>query len=370
MGKEAEDGPSKLPHYALPNFSVVLPTYSNSEQDIITQAFRIGSCVRISALPNTIKAGGVSRSRYQRILDNRQSAEDWNVNPGAAYKPKTKVFSEFEYMPSPFSLVEELRHQERVKSEELMAAAGHTTPFRMADSAVKMKSEDAFEGGANRELRFNPYPDQADPYERADDQELRYKWLKDAQILSGPFRPAGRVKGQTDQSATELPSRATLPSMVSELRAAIEEDWADYSFLVCSTDDEHIVVRFDYSTLEAEPGLGAYMNVYARSNHVISKFGLKKVVEDWNVTPGDGYLYYTFRPPWVTSRITDTFFALHPEQRAYQDPRLKKRSESTLQSSFAAQQGIESSSSSAHLMATATGGVAKTTGETVLPEMA
>ena len=49
------------------------------------------------------------------------------------------------------------------------------------------------------------------------------------------------------------------------------------------------------------------------------KYQLKKVVEDWNVTPGDGHLYYTFRPPWVTSRITDTFFALHPEQRAFQD---------------------------------------------------
>ena len=30
---------------------------------------------------------------------------------------------------------------------------------------------------------------------------------------------------------------------------------------------------------------------------------LRKVVEDWNVTPGDGHLYFTFRPPWVTSGV-------------------------------------------------------------------
>lgn len=41
------------------------------------------------------------------------------------------------------------------------------------------------------------------------------------------------------------------------------------------------------------------------------------------VTPGDGHLYFTFRPPWVVSRPLDTFYSLHPEQRAFQDPRLK-----------------------------------------------
>ena len=41
------------------------------------------------------------------------------------------------------------------------------------------------------------------------------------------------------------------------------------------------------------------------------------------VTPGDGHLYFTFRPPWVVSRPLDTFYSLHPEQRTYQDPRHK-----------------------------------------------
>lgn len=57
---------------------------------------------------------------------------------------------------------------------------------------------------------------------------------------------------------------------------------------------------------------------------VMPLFPAIQVVEDWNVTPGDGHLYFTFRPPWVSVRVTDTFFSLHPEQRVFQDPRLKK----------------------------------------------
>ena len=92
---------------------------------------------------------------------------------------------------------------------------------------------------------------------------------------------------------------------------------------MCSTDDEHLVLRFELSTLDSEPGLVAYMNIFARTSEVVSKYTLKKVVEDWNVTPGDGHLYFTFRPPWVQSRPLDTYYSLHPEQRTFQDPRLK-----------------------------------------------
>ena len=317
-----EDEPKPLPHYALPNFSVVLPTYSNGESDVITQAFRIGNFVSLAALPSQVKPGQVSRSRFQKILDNRQPTQDWNVSQplGAPYKPKSKTFSEFEYISTPFSLADDLAKVAREKNQAAGEAAGHPKAFIMSDTAVKMKYEDAFmTGNPNQDLKILPYNSMPDPYERADDQALRFKWLQDAQILSGPFRPSGRVKGKLGEASSELPSRSTLPAMVAELRESIEKDWAEYPFLVCSTDDEHVVVRFELSTLDAEPGLGAYMNVFSRNEHVVSKFSLKKVVEDWNVTPGDGHLYFTFRPPWVTSRITDTFYALHPEQRVYQD---------------------------------------------------
>ncbi len=336
-----------LPHYALPNFSVVLPTYSNAESDLITQAFRIGNFVSLNAMPNSIKPGQVSRSRFQKILDNRQPAEDWNVTLGAPYKPKPKTFSEFEYISSPFSLADEIAKEDREKHHEAVKAAGHEKAFVMSDTSQTLKYEDEFRGGANPTFEFNAFTSTADPYERADDQALRFKWLQDAQILAGPFRPSGRVKGSLGQAASELPTRSTLPQMVAELREGIEFDWSEYAFLVCSTDDEHVVVRFELATLDSEPGLSAYMNVFARSHRVVSKYQLKKVVEDWNVTPGDGHLYFTFRPPWVASRITDTFYSLHPEQRTYQDSRAKRSARAA---------GTSTAAESATLSSSAVGG--------------
>ena len=45
------------------------------------------------------------------------------------------------------------------------------------------------------------------------------------------------------------------------------------------------MVRFELSTLDSEPGLVAYMNIFARTNDVVAKYTLKKVVEDWNAPP-------------------------------------------------------------------------------------
>ncbi len=49
----------------------------------------------------------------------------------------------------------------------------------------------------------------------------------------------------------------------------------------------------------------------------VAQFHLTKVVEHWNIKPGDGYVYFTLRPRWVKYRPTDTFYTLHPEQRLF-----------------------------------------------------
>jgi len=326
--------PAPLPHYALPNFSVVLPTYSNHEPDVVASAFRVGNYVSLQDLPNRVKPGQVSRGRFQKILDNRQPSE-FADQPAGRFQSKPKYFSEFEYMPSPYSIVELIHKQEREEDATALEKAGHKKAFVFADTAVRMKYEDAFHGG------FKAYRDVPEPYECADDQALRHKWLQEAQILAGPWRTAGRVKGPTGEAATERPGRASMPEIVELIRTAIEEDWGDYSFIVCATDDEHVVVRFELSTLDSEPGLVAYMNIFARSNATVSKYILKKVVEDWNVTPNDGHLYFTFRPPWITSRVADTFYSLHPEQRKFHDPRLTKQSMLAEQNESLYQSNIE-----------------------------
>tara|TARA_B110001452_G_C15168351_1_gene406137 strand:+ start:51 stop:1136 length:1086 start_codon:yes stop_codon:yes gene_type:complete len=336
---DASPAKAPLPHYALPNFSVVLPTYANHEADVITNAFRVGNFVSLSDMPSTIKPGQVSRSRFQKILDNRQESQ-----PSAIPPYKAKQFSTFEYVPSPYSVADDLARDARIRSMAAMEAAGHTKPFHMSDTQIKLPHEDGFGG------QFNPYKRDADPYERADDQALRFQWLQDALVLSTPFRPSGRVKGMTGQSANEIPGRQMLPEIVDRLRIAIEEDWEEYSFLVCSTDDEHLVLRFELSTLDSEPGLVAYMNIFARTNEVVFKYTLKKVVEDWNVTPGDGHLYFTFRPPWVQSRPLDTYYSLHPEQRTFQDPRLKASRAAAAAAAAATDNGASLSASESALL--------------------
>mmetsp|Transcript_5760 Transcript_5760/g.14746 ORF Transcript_5760/g.14746 Transcript_5760/m.14746 type:complete len:372 (+) Transcript_5760:22-1137(+) len=324
---EAPEPPkAALPHYALPNFSVVLPEYANAEADIIRNAFRTANYTSISNLPEGIKNGTVNESRFERIVANRQPAPDGTA-AGVQGETvlfgqmrrlpdktnKAKYFMEFDYQPSPYSLAEELAKEERAESKRKISDAGHLRDFVPTDSRKRLPHEDV--AG-----QFTEYI--IDPFECAGDQVLRQKWLMDAQVLAAPFKPAGRTRGPSGATNT-FSGRQQLPEIVAALQSAIEEDWEGYPLLVCATDDEHIVIRFDLSTLEQEPGLIAYMNVLASTNEVVSTHRLKRVVEDWNVTPGDGFLYFTFRPPWVTVPTLETYFALHPEEKVFQDRRAK-----------------------------------------------
>jgi hypothetical protein len=306
---------ARLPHYALPNFSTVLPTYTNYEADAVVSAFRVGNFYSIKDLPENLRPGQVARQRFQKILENQQQAENCDT-----YQPKRMCFSEFEYIPSPYSIVETMAREERLAHEKKVSEFGGGSEWRPTGACHTSKHEDFGKTG-----EYNVHANGPEPYEAAEDQALRQKWLMDAAILSGPFRPAGRVKGHGGQAANEIPSARQLPEIVEQLHLQLVADWSDYPFVVCSTEDEHIVVRFELSVLETAPGLQPYMNAFARGNFVVTKYMLKKVVEDWNVTPGDGMLYFTLRPPWIKSLLTDTFYTLHPEQRQFQDTQSKIR---------------------------------------------
>ncbi|KAG8465311.1 hypothetical protein KFE25_002618 [Diacronema lutheri] len=323
---EAIEPPKKsLPHYALPNFSVVLPDYANNEADVIRSAFNTANFRSIADLPDTVKNGAVNRSRFEKMTINRQSplegtaaaAGDDTVLFGQQRRlpdktNRAKYFMEFEYMPSPYSLAEELAKDERNANNVKVAQAGHALTFRPADSRTRHAHEDV--AG-----KFTEYI--IDPFECAGDQVLRQKWLMDAQVLAAPFKPAGRNRGAAGEASTEMTGRQQLPEIVAALSRVLEEDWEGCPMLVCATEDEHIVVRFGMATLEEEPGLIAYMNVFAASHELVSRHKLRKVVEDWNVTPGDGYLYFTFRPSWVHVPRLEAFYALHPEDKVYNDRR-------------------------------------------------
>lgn len=313
-----------LPRYAQPNLASVLPSYANVEQDYIKDAFEPAGFTSLRACPDKLQPNAVAETIAMRQDVNRRGGANFSgvgSQLGARGSPKKKapartangLFHEFNYLPSRYSLADELATQERLESEAKRLEVGGKD-FLPSGQTAKLKYEDTFEDKGYR------FPHMGDPFEAAEDQRLRARWLEDSKILHGPFVPSGSTK------ALDRPTRLLLPDMVNELHALLCEDWEDYTFSVLSTEDDNIVFRFEIASLDAaaERGLLAYMNALATTNDLIHKYELQKVVEDWSAKPGDGFLYYMFRPPWVKSRSVDAYFTLHPEQRGFTSASAKK----------------------------------------------
>lgn len=275
-----EGPPQPTPHYQLPNFASILSSDGNSEQDFIQRAYNAANFTSIRDLPDTIKPGEVTVLRQQHILENRKptlSADDIVALRREAAR-RNGLFHEFEYIPSRYSLRDEMSTKERLESEARRLDIGGRD-WACSSNVKKLKYEDTFE---DKEYRF-PY--RSDPFQATQDQVMRAKWIEDSKILHGPFIPAGRVQ-------TERSSRQMLPDIVKKIHRIIAEDWGDYDFQVLATEDDNIAIRFDMMTVDSEAGLQAYMHMLAASHYDILEYGLKRVADDWNAKPGDGFLYF------------------------------------------------------------------------------
>jgi len=297
---QLDEFPEDMNHHQMPNFAAILPDYSNREHEYITQAFSCTSFVMVRDLPTRIAPSATNRAMAAKIDANRRSMVVPVEERGRA--TKNGVFSTFDYVPSRYSLADELKTKERLEGEAKRLDIGGRD-FVCAGKGKKMKYEDVFE---NKEYRF-PY--MGDDFESARDQQLRAKWIEDAKILSGPFVPSGKCR------VFEQPQRSLLNECLKKLQQIVQRDWSDYEFSVLSTEDDQIVLRFNLDTVESERGLKAYMNVFSATNDSIAEFQLQRAIEDWGTKPGDGWLYFMFKPPWSKSKNVDTFFALNPDGR-------------------------------------------------------
>ena len=296
---------SSLPHHQVPNFAAILPDYTNMEQDYIRQAFSRTSFVSVRDLPSNFRPSATARAMANKMNTNRRSVANVDaaaVNNRHSTAAREGVFSTFDYVPSRYSLADELRTKDRLESEAKMLDIGGRD-FVPSGLPKRQKYEDIFE---NPEYRF-PY--MGDAFEAASDQQLRAKWIENAKVLHGPFVPT------SSKAALGKPTRIMLPDLVRELHLAVAKDWNEVAFEVMTTEDDHVAIRFLLEDVTSPRGLAAYMNVLASTSHIVTKYQLTKVVEDWNSRPGDNYLYYMFRPPWVRARTTDIFFSLFPEKR-------------------------------------------------------
>eukprot|EP00899_Mesostigma_viride_P018061 jgi/Mesvir1/26256/Mv01619-RA.1 len=305
-----EDGGSFVapPRYALPNVSSVLPEYLNSEQDAVRRAFESGNYDTLQKLPNHIKANEITLARMTLQEMNSRKSVPLADNLKLPQDPATKrgLFSDFPYIPSPYELTDEVRAAERMQSEAARLKISAKDFLPGAGNEHRAKYQDAFIEGAT-------YPYQSDPIESAQDEALRAKWMEDSKILAGPFKPTGKGSGRL----TDVPSKALNHDILGKITKMVAEDWGETEFMVYENEEGMWVVKFRVETVESLPGLTAYMNVMVRCNEVVLKYQLTKAVENWDCSPGDGWVYYAFRPPWVKQHTLDPFYTLHPEERTY-----------------------------------------------------
>ncbi|GMH33827.1 hypothetical protein BSKO_01661 [Bryopsis sp. KO-2023] len=298
-----------LPHYALPSISSLLPEYANSEQDIIHRTFHKGNYDMLRSLPDVIHEHEVIRARMSRICGLH--IYNGTKNPPNARKKSCVgkstdpqgLFQAFNYIPSKYSLVDELQSKDRAESEaKRMQISGQD--FQRVGTIVKGKYEDEFEPGV-------PYPYLSDPYEAMEEKQLLETWKTRSQILHGPFYSSGHSK------LSDGPTKAMQEEVMVKLKQKILEDWEGAEMLIYPNDDGLWVMRFCLSSVESEMGLVAYMNIFIRCSTFVNKYNLVKVVENWCVKPGDGCIYFTVRPSWVHCERAESFFTLHPEERSF-----------------------------------------------------
>eukprot|EP00736_Rhodelphis_marinus_P002014 Rmarinus@m.20331 len=220
-----DSGP-KVPHYALPNVAAVLPEYTNSEQDYIRRAFQNGNYTYLATVPDKLRYNGVTEQRAEKMETTRRSLYEDTKPPFSPPKVPTRrgMFQTFEYIPSPYSLADELMAEEKRKLEEQAAQSGHAWHFLCADSKKRPKYEEVFIGPDAVK-----YPHVPDPYERSQQKDLEDKLLEKDKILHGPFIPNG--KRDLDKSWSH-PTRKLLKEILEEIRKVIALDWGECRFFV------------------------------------------------------------------------------------------------------------------------------------------
>jgi hypothetical protein len=298
-------GQQRVPHYAEPTITSVLPTYLNEEQDMIRNAFHAGNFRSMHMLPNEMRANYVNEARANHMDANITSA--FGVAPFGSYRVAGKdgprgLFQEFEYAPEPSALADELKAQE--KAEEA-ASRGQSTNVQTFYYTNANPSANKPEFDYDNEMQYQ------DPFDVSQNEDMRRKWLEKSKILHGPFRPSQQAQGLCK------PTRAHVPDIMRSLAGTLDQDWDDAEYQVFRDEEDLIIIEFELSSLDSVKGLQAYMNILEHTNDIISSHGLSKVVELWNHEPGDGSVYYAFKPPWVKRSSTDSYYVLHPDRRSF-----------------------------------------------------
>lgn len=319
-GEDSESGDGRsedtkiVPGYLQPSMAQMVGGNVNYEADVIREAYSSANYTSMRDLPDRMRPGEVALSRQMKLMEQQQpqQAADLRLShPAEALRQqrsslrKNGLFHEFEYVPSRYTLQKEHEAQERMRSRAKALAAGGGRSFVCAVAGRKLKHEDSFAsgstsgpgavpGGAPRDYRF-PY--QSSPYDARLCVERQERKAESALVLHGAFRPAGRAA----KARSDATTKQELPEVLKALSAVLLRDWDDCTLEVAEAGDL-VQARFEVVALAGQLyGLRAYMNTLEASNREIQRFGLQKSGPDWNKQPGDGWVYFAFRPPWASA---------------------------------------------------------------------
>uniref|UniRef100_A0A7S3N0V7 Uncharacterized protein n=1 Tax=Strombidium inclinatum TaxID=197538 RepID=A0A7S3N0V7_9SPIT len=137
-----------------------------------------------------------------------------------------------------------------------------------------------------------------DPYEVTKDERLRAKWIEEAKLLYGEFKPSG------PQKPLAYISKSKLEDIVETLKKLLLSDWNDVNFVIGTNPNDQIEIKFDLATVDTLQGLHAYMNTMLNTHDEIIRFCLKKLPRYWGYRE-DNFVYYMLTPPWVKMFIND-----------------------------------------------------------------
>jgi hypothetical protein len=269
------------PSFASANFQSILPEYRNRGQDAIKLAFQPMSFSSIRDLPTRLTHQDVEHALFDKAAANLHS----EPAPTAARKMGYKnLFSQFEYLPDTYDLKKELDAQEAREAKEVRLRVGRGKEF--VNTAVIEKPI----GGADEYAQENSlfYNDSrlknrhrwvSDPIERFEEEALRERRLKRELIIASGFKPGG-LDSKVDDS---IPTRILLPDVLRAVQAAVQRDWADVE-IKTTEEQTSSCICVEFCSIDADDAVGvaSYMNVFARTNAVSTRFKLRKNTMAWN----------------------------------------------------------------------------------------
>lgn len=118
----------------------------------------------------------------------------------------------------------------------------HKQPFNPAQNKKTFAYEPIF---LNKDEKYvHPFLGNEDPYEATKDSILMHKWMEEAKILHGDFKPSG------PQKPIATIQRNKMQDIVEVLKKLLLADWNDVNFVIGTNPQDYIEVKFDLGTLD------------------------------------------------------------------------------------------------------------------------